>query len=99
MTIPIRALHRGRMKVLNLGGQTLTLLSGGHSPCCSPLIVFPHWIEYIFLNVICVFQIKTQQRYIKINKHFRTKMYNSKVQSPLVSAMSTAINKTQLYFS
>ena len=98
MTIPIRALYRGIIKMLNLGGQTLNLLSCGHSPCCSTLIGFSHWIEYIFLNVICVFQIKTQQRYIRINKHFHTKMYNNKVQSPLVSAMSTAINKMQLYF-
>lgn len=84
--------------MLNLGGQTLTLLSGGHSPR-STLIGFPHWIECIFLIAIYVFQIKTQQRYIKLNKHFHTKMYNSKVQNPLVSAMSTAINKRQLYFS
>jgi hypothetical protein len=99
MTIPRRALHGGIIKMLNHGGQTLSLLSGGHCPCCGTLIGFSHWIEYIFLNVICVFQIKTQQRYIRINRHFHTKMYNSKVQSPLVSAMSTAINKTQLYFS
>ena len=85
--------------MLNLGGQTLTLLSGGHSPWCSTLIGFPHWIEYIFLNAMCVFQIRTQQQqYIKLNKHFHAKMYNNKVWSPLVSTMSTAINKTQLYF-